>query len=108
MEGLRQLGKATAHQRGYAEANKLFQSAIATASDSSGQGSASLWYAFACMAAAVNHPDDALHHLREAINRGYKDANALTTEVDLKPLRHNPQFQQLVAQLRQPKPTQPR
>jgi hypothetical protein len=101
LEGLRQLGKAIAHLRGYGEANKLFQDTIATTRDSSGQTSSRLWYSFACMAAAVNHPDDALNHLREAINRGYTDANTLMTDDDLKLLHNNPNFQQLVAQLRQ-------
>ena len=49
-----------------------------------------VWYAFACVAAAANRPDDALQYLREAINRGYKDADALMADDDLKNLRPNP------------------
>ena len=49
---------------------------------------------------AANHADDALQYLREAINRGYKDADGLTTDDDLKKLRPNPKFQQLVAELK--------
>jgi eukaryotic-like serine/threonine-protein kinase len=101
---LRQLGKATAHLRGYSEANKLFQNAIATA-DSSGQASSSLWYSFACMAAAVNHRDDAVHHLREAINHGYKDAETPMTDDDLKSLHNDPNFQELISQIRRQTPT---
>jgi eukaryotic-like serine/threonine-protein kinase len=100
LQTMEDLGEALAHNHRYREAAKLFQDAIATA-DSSGQASPLLWYSFACMAAAVNHPDDALHHLREAINHGYRDAETPMTDDDLKSLRHNPQFQQLVAQLRQ-------
>jgi hypothetical protein len=38
---------------------------------------------------AANHPDDALQYLREAINRGYKDANGLITDPDLEKFRPN-------------------
>jgi hypothetical protein len=36
---------------------------------------------------AANHPDDALQYLREAINRGYKDADGLMADPDLEKLR---------------------
>ena len=57
------------------------------------------------MAVAANHPDDALQYLREAINRGYKDADGLMADDDLKNLRPNPKFQQLVAELKHPPAT---
>jgi hypothetical protein len=38
---------------------------------------------------AANHPDDALQYLREAINRGYKDADGLMADPDLEKLRPN-------------------
>jgi hypothetical protein len=47
---------------------------------------------------AANHPDDALQYLREAINRGYKDADGLMADPDLEKLRPNSDFQQLVAE----------
>jgi len=58
------------------------------------------WYSFACVATAANHPDDALQYLHEAINRGYKDADGLMADNDLKNLRHNPHFQDLIAELK--------
>lgn len=39
--------------------------------------------------------------LREAINRAYKDGDGLLVDDDLKNLRENSDFQQLVAQLKQ-------
>jgi len=42
---------------------------------------------------AANHPDDALQYLREAINRGYKDADGLMADPDLEELRPNSNFQ---------------
>ena len=49
---------------------------------------------------AANHPDDALQYLREAINRGYKDADGLMADPDLEKLRPNSNSQQLVAELK--------
>ena len=61
-----------------------------------------MWYAFACVAAAANRPDDALQYLHEAIDRGYKDADGLMADDDLKNLRQTQSFQQLVAALKHP------
>jgi eukaryotic-like serine/threonine-protein kinase len=71
--------------------------------NSKGQGDPfSVWYSFACVAVAANRPDDALQYLQDAINRGYKDAVGLMADDDLKNLRPNPKFQQLVAELKRP------
>jgi hypothetical protein len=51
---------------------------------------------------AANHSDDALQYLREALNRGYKDADALMADANLKNLHPNPHFQELVAELKRP------
>jgi eukaryotic-like serine/threonine-protein kinase len=100
---LQQLGTAMAYNHRYPEASKLFRDVIEKESNSEGQGNRwSVWYAFACVAAAADHPDDALQYLREAINRGYTGAEGLTADDDLKNLRHNPHFQELVAALRRP------
>jgi hypothetical protein len=40
--------------------------------------------------------------IEEAINRGYKNADGLMADDDLKNLRPNPKFQQLVAELKHP------
>ena len=78
---------------------------IEKANDSAGQGNLfSGWYAFACVAIAANRPDDALQYLREAISRGYKDADGLTTD-NLKSLRQNLHFQELVTELKHPAAT---
>jgi len=101
VDALRQLGTAMAYSHRYAEASKLFRDAIEKQDDSKRQGDAfSVWYAFACVAVAANHPDDALQYLREAINRGYKDADGLMADDDLKRLRPNPKFQRLVTDLK--------
>jgi eukaryotic-like serine/threonine-protein kinase len=103
LDTLRELGKAMAYSHRYAEASKLFRDVIESGNNSAGQGNRwSVWYDFACVAAAAGRPDDALQYLREAINRGYEDAGGLMADDDLKSLRPKPQFQQLVATLRLP------
>jgi len=100
---LQQLGIAMAHTQRYAEASALFREAIAKQDKSAKQGDDySIWYSFACVAAAADRPDDALQYLQEAINRGYKNAEGLMADPDLKDLRSNPKFQQLVAELKSP------
>jgi len=104
---LQQLGTAMAHNHRYPEASKLFRNLIEKQDDSKGQGDRfSVWYSFACVAVAGNHSDDALHYLREALNRGYKDADALMADRNLKNLHTNPKFQTLISELkRQPTAT---
>jgi len=101
LETLLQLGKAMAYNHRYAEASKLFRDTIENESNSGKQGNPwSAWYGFACVAVAANRPDDALQYLHEAVNSGYKDADRLKADDDLKNLRPNPKFQQLIAELK--------
>jgi non-specific serine/threonine protein kinase/serine/threonine-protein kinase len=103
LDTLRELGKAMAYSHRYAEASKLFQDVIENGSNSAGQGNRwSVWYAFACVAAAAGRSDDTLQYLREAVSRGYQDADGLVADDDLKSLRQNPHFQQLAAKIRRP------
>jgi eukaryotic-like serine/threonine-protein kinase len=103
VDTLRQLGEALAYTHRYDEASKLFHDAINREGDSKALGNPwEVWYAFACVSAAANRPDDALQDLQEALNRGYKNADGLMADPDLKDLRSNPKFQQLVAQIKSP------
>jgi eukaryotic-like serine/threonine-protein kinase len=101
LNSLQLLGTALAHSHRYAEASALFRDAIEKNSNSGGQGNRwPVWYSFACVAVAADHTDDALQYLHEAINRGYKDADGLTSDEHLKKLHSNPHFQELVAELK--------
>ncbi len=101
---LLQLVAALTHLGRSAEASKLFRDVMEKGRDSNsgGKGDPRWWYFFACVAVAANHPDDALQYLRESINRGYKDANHLMADDDLKSLRQDPRFQELVVELKRP------
>jgi non-specific serine/threonine protein kinase/serine/threonine-protein kinase len=101
VDTLRILGKAMAYRDRYAEASTLFRNTIDRLGSGADQGNNwSVWYAFACVAAAAGRFDESLGYLREAVNRGYKDADGLLAEEDLKELRRNPQFMELTGTLR--------
>jgi eukaryotic-like serine/threonine-protein kinase len=101
IDSLHQLGNALARTHRYPEATKLFHEVIEKQSEPSAISNRwPVWYAFACVAETANHSEEALQYLHEAINRGYTDGDGLMTDEDLKDLRPNPQFQQLVASLK--------
>ncbi len=102
MDTRRQLARTMAYTHRYPEAIKLFQDVTKDQSNPAGQGNRwSAWYSLACVAAAANRPDDALQYLHEAVNRGFNDGNGLGADDDLKNLRPNPKFQQLVIALKE-------
>jgi non-specific serine/threonine protein kinase/serine/threonine-protein kinase len=102
MIALQQFGIALGLTDRYAEAKKLFREVIEKQGNVHGQWDAlPVGYYFACVAAASNHPEDALQSLREAINNGFEEADYLISDPDLKKLRLNPKFQQMVAELKQ-------
>jgi serine/threonine protein kinase/tetratricopeptide (TPR) repeat protein len=103
LDALQELGIAMARSGRYAEASKLFRDVIEKGEKSGGNGNPwSVWYGFACVAMAANHPDDALQYLREAVSRGYNDVDGLMADDDLKNLHQNPRFQDLIAELKHP------
>jgi tetratricopeptide (TPR) repeat protein len=99
-DAMRALGISLAHGNRYAEADKLFRELLAQHSDPDFRSS--MWYSYACTAAAAQDTDSALRYLREAIGAGYRDLDKLSLDVDLQGMRDNPKFQQLVADLKAP------
>ena len=91
---MRQLGNPLAHHHHYDEAIEPFRDAIANNSDSAHGNHCNLWYFFACVAAAANHTNESIQYLQEAIPRGYRNADGLMFEEDLKSLRGSPRFNQ--------------
>ncbi len=106
LKARRQLGTAMACNHRYAEASKLFQDAIAKEESLPAQKNAGqAWYDFACVAASAGHGGEALQYLDKAVARGYRDADDMAADEDLKTLRPNPQFQEIVAALKRQPPT---
>ena len=81
----------------FEEARKFYLAQIERASKSgSSSDLANTWYDFACGASLAGRIDEALDHLREAISHGFNDAAHMKTDEDLKALRGNPRFEQLL------------
>jgi eukaryotic-like serine/threonine-protein kinase len=99
-DAMRALGISLAHGNRYAEADKLFREMLEQRSDPDFRSS--MWYSYACTAAAAQDTDSALRYLHEAIGAGYRDLDKLTLDADLQGMRDNPKFQQLVADLKAP------
>jgi tetratricopeptide (TPR) repeat protein len=100
---LERLGVAMVYNHRYGEASRLFRDVIQQGSDRKNQGHPwSVWYQFARLAAAAKHSDDAVQYLREAVNLGYKDADGLMADAELKSVSNSPEIQKLVARLKRP------
>jgi len=96
---LRELGRAMAYRNRYTEASRLFREVIAS-NDATGQEDRwTVWYAFAAVAATAQQPDEALNYLKEAVDRGYRDADRLSDDEELQPLRSDPRFHSLIVAL---------
>jgi eukaryotic-like serine/threonine-protein kinase len=61
---------------------------------------AGAWYDYACSAATGGQRDEALALLRQAIDHGYTDAQSMENDRDLKLLRGDPRFTELMTSAR--------
>src|SRR6202041_3122768 len=70
-DAMRALGVSLAHRNRSAEADKLFREMLDQHGDADFRSS--MWYSYACTAAAGQDTDSALRYLHEAISAGYRD-----------------------------------
>jgi eukaryotic-like serine/threonine-protein kinase len=81
----------------FEEARKLYGELVDIASKAPGQtGLAGAWYDFACGAAIAGKQDQALENLRQAVDHGYKDGEHMSKDEDLKSLRGDLRFEEIV------------
>jgi len=101
--GMANVAIDVSHRGRYAEAQTLYREAIQIASKANQPGVIdTLWYYFGSMAAAAGHRDDAFDYLTKAVDHGYKNAEAMQSDDDLKSLRGDPRFGALLVKIRQP------
>ena len=105
IETLGILGIALAKSGRYEDAKKHYLRAIDAVrtykSGAHGGDMFWLWYNLACTAAGVGRRDEAFDYLHRAIEAGYKDAQLIRTDDDLKSLRNDPRFDKLIADLKE-------
>ena len=104
LNSLQILGTALAYRHQYGEAKKLFSDAIDLISKVPGADPSMAWYTFACVATAANDRDGAIRYLGQAIDHGYKDADHIEKDDDLKALHADPRFEGLVKRARKTSP----
>jgi eukaryotic-like serine/threonine-protein kinase len=86
----------------FAEAKTLYSELVQKASNTPTQsGVAGAWYDFACGAAIAGYREEALNYLGQAVDHGYNDGEHMSKDDDLKSLRGDPKFQELVSAARQ-------
>jgi tetratricopeptide (TPR) repeat protein len=61
--------------------------------------SAIAWYNLGCSLALTRRPDDAFDALQRAVKLGYADAEWMLQDDDLAPIRADPRFAQLLAEM---------
>ena len=54
-------------------------------------------YNLACSLSLTGNIDGALHALKQAVNKGYRDAGHMASDRDLGPLRKDPRFGEILA-----------
>jgi serine/threonine protein kinase len=97
-DAMRALGISLAHRNRYAEADKLFRGMLEQLSDRDSRSS--MWYSYACAAAAAQDTGSALRYLHEAVSAGFRDLDKLSLDPDLQGMRDNPKFELLVTGLK--------
>jgi eukaryotic-like serine/threonine-protein kinase len=100
LNSLQILGTVLVHRHEYGLAKKLFSDTIEQLGKLSGADSSMAWYGFACVAAVATDQDGAIRYLGQAIDQGYKDANHIENDEDLKSLHADPRFAGLVRRAR--------
>jgi eukaryotic-like serine/threonine-protein kinase len=90
------------HEGRYGDASNLYREAIQSARNASpAELLAVAWYNFACGAAIAGRRSEALQYLSNAVDSGYKRADAIAADTDLKSLHGDARFDALIARARQ-------
>ena len=97
LDTLQYLGMALAANHQYREAQKLFTDTLDKLSRTNPPTLPLAWYGFACVASSAHDRDNGIQYLREAVNRGYSDADHMRIDEDLKELRDDNRFGALVS-----------
>jgi non-specific serine/threonine protein kinase/serine/threonine-protein kinase len=95
-ESLLRLAESMSRLGRYAQAEALYLSTIAKIERLPKADLAIPWYNFACLAAVSGHSKDALDYLERAVQLGFANSEGMQTEEDLRALRNEPRFGQIV------------
>jgi hypothetical protein len=97
------LAAAYAGDHRYADAERVLRETLTTARRVLGETNeltAELIYNLACLAALQGHRAEALTTLRQALDHGYRRADEMPNDEDLKSLHGDPRFDAILADLK--------
>ena len=103
LESLGYLGNALVKTGRYDDAKKIYLDMIEQVNRKEAKTSPALyglWYDLGCLAALAGRKDDAIEDLRHSIDAGYDDASSMRADEDLKSLRLDARFLNLVKQIK--------
>lgn len=86
-----------AHEMRSGESEALFRRAVASSSGVEGDIAANVFYAYAEGMAIAGRSDEAIDHLKQAVDHGFSNKQQMSSDDDLKSLRTNPRYQAVVA-----------
>jgi serine/threonine protein kinase len=97
------LGWTYMEQHRFAEADRILRETLTTARRVLGENhleTVVIIYNLACLAALQGHRADAFATLRQAVDHGYRDADNMANDEDLKSLHGDPRFDAILADLK--------
>jgi len=97
------LATAYMEEHRFAEADRIFRETLAIQRRVHGENNtntALTYYNLGCLAALQGHRAEALASLRQALDHGYRRANEMSNDEDLKSLHGDPKFDAILADLK--------
>ena len=89
-----------AHEKRSAESEALFKKAVAASAKSEGTLAANVFYAYGEGMAILDRPDEAIDHLKQAIDHGFSNKQEMSSDENLKLLQTDPRFEKLLSGMR--------
>jgi tetratricopeptide (TPR) repeat protein len=94
------LADTLAYEKRADESIALFEKLLQYSSNTEGSQLRDTHYEYAAALAVLGRKDQAFQQLNEAVKAGFGDADQLTSDDDMKPLRSDPRFAALVAEIK--------
>ena len=94
------LATTLAYEKKSDESIALFEKLLEAASKAEGPALRDARYQYAAGLSILGRKDEAFQQLDEAVKAGFDDADQLSTDDDMKPLRSDPRFQTLVDEIK--------
>jgi len=94
------LATMLAHEKRDKEALAMYEKLVEYAANAEGTAQSDANYEYAVGLTVLGHKEQALEHLQKAVQSGFANASALTSDEDLQPLRDDPRFQALVSEIK--------